>query len=67
MVSVVVAARLCVDIPVTCGSFNMAYYQSINQSINLLVEPGTNISRDEVQSVEQQDIQGSQRALTYCL
>jgi len=39
------------------------YSQAINQSINLLVEPGTNISRDEVQSVEQQDIQGSQGAL----
>ena len=26
--------------------------QSINQSINLLVEPGTNISKDEAQSVE---------------
>jgi len=38
--------------------------QSINQSINLLVETGTNISRDEAQSVEQQDIQGSQGALT---
>ena len=49
------------DIPVHIHTFN---YQSINQSINLLVEPGTNISRDEVQSVEQQDIQGSQGALT---
>ena len=35
-----------------------------SQSNNLLVEPGTNISRDEAQSVEQQDIQGSQGALT---
>jgi len=32
--------------------------------IYLLVEPGTNISRDKAQSVEQQDIQGSQGALT---
>ena len=41
----------------------MGCASSVNQSINLLVEPGTK-NRDEAQSVEQQDIQGSQGALT---